>query len=304
MHGRSIAPIHLFIIVAVTCLWGFNYSVIKAGVDNIDPFILTGLRFTFAAFPAVLFVHKPDVKWRYLALYGITFGVGLWGMMSMAIYSGLSAGTASLILEFSVFISVLMGIVFLKERINTSLKIGLALTLVGLIFIANITDGSVTLIGFVFALTGALSMSIISLMVKKLNIKDMFAFVAWSCLFAPLPLFTMAYIVNGVNLYSELSTKFNPTAFGSVLFQAYPTTLLGYWVWNKMLIKYPLSMMSPFKLLVPIFALLGSVIFYNEQLGINKMIAFSLIIVGILLPLITPLLMPFIKQLRFKKLQL
>jgi len=303
MHGRSIAPIHLFIIVAVTCLWGFNYSVIKAGVDNIDPFILTGLRFTFAAFPAVLFVRKPDVKWCYLGLYGITFGVGLWGMMSMAIYSGLSAGTASLILEFSVFISVLMGIVFLKERINTSLKIGLALTLLGLIFIANITDGSVTLIGFVFALVGALSMSIISLMVKKLNIKDMFAFVAWSCLFAPLPLFTMAYMVNGVHLYSELSTTLNPTAFGSVLFQAYPTTLLGYWIWNKMLTKYPLSMMSPFKLLVPIFALLGSVIFYDEQLGINKIIAFSLIIAGVLLPLITPLIAPFIKRLRFKELQ-
>ena len=303
MHGRSISPIHLIIIVAVTCLWGFNYSVIKAGVDNIDPFILTGLRFTFAAFPAVLFVRKPDVKWRYLALYGITFGVGLWGMMSMSIYSGLSAGTASLILEFSVFISVLMGIAFLKERINTSLKIGLALTLLGLVFVANITDGSVTFIGFIFALVGALSMSVISLMVKKLNIKDMFAFVAWSCLFAPLPLFTMAYMVNGVNLYSELSTTLNPTAFGSVLFQAYPTTLLGYWIWNKMLTKYPLSMMSPFKLLVPIFALWGSVIFYDEQLGINKMIAFSLIIVGVLLPLITPLITPFIKRLRFKELQ-
>jgi O-acetylserine/cysteine efflux transporter len=114
----------------------------------------------------------------------------------------------------------------------------------------------------------------------------------------------MAYIVNSVDLYSKLSTTLNQTAFDSVLFQAYPTTLLGYWVWNKTLIKYPLSMMSPFKLLVPIFALLGSVIFYDEQLGINKMIAYPLIIVGISLPLITLLLIPFIKQLRFKKLQL
>ena len=310
MNGKSISPIHLIIIVAVTCLWGFNYSVIKAGVDNIDPFILTGLRFTFAAFPAILFVRKPNVKWTYMALYGITFGVGLWGMMSMSIHSGLSAGTASLILEFSVFISVVMGVIFLKERISTSLKIGLALTLLGLVFIANIADGSVTLVGFVFALVGALSMSMISLMVKKMAIKDMFAFVAWSCVFAPLPLFAMAYLVNDVSLYSELTTL-NSTALASVLFQAYPTTLLGYWVWNKMLTKYPLSVMSPFKLLVPIFALLGSVMFYDEQLEINKVIAFSLIIAGVLIPLVAPLFMrlfmrlivPLIESKRFKKSQ-
>jgi len=277
--------------------------VIKAGVDNIDPFILTGLRFTFAAFPAILFVRKPDLPWSYMACYGITFGVGLWGMMSMSIHSGLSAGTASLILEFSVFISVLMGIVFLKESINTSLKIGLVLTLLGLVFVANISDGSVTFVGFVFALAGAVSMSALSLMIKKMDIKDMFSFVAWSCLFAPLPLFAMAYIVNGIDVYNELTTTLNPTAFGSVLFQAYPTTLLGYWLWNKMQTQYPLSVMSPFKLLVPFFALLGSVIFYDEQLGINKMIAFSLIIAGVLLPLITPLITPLIKRIRVKKRQ-
>jgi len=292
-HGSTLSPIHLIIIVAVTCLWGFNYSVIKAGVDNIDPFVLTGLRFTFAAFPAILFVRKPDLPWSYMALYGITFGVGLWGMMSMSIHAGLSAGTASLILELSVFISVLMGVIFLKERINTSLKLGLALMLLGLVFIANIADGSVTLVGFVFALAGAISMSTISLMVKKMAIKDMFAFVAWSCVFAPLPLFAMAYLINDVNLYSELA-DLNSTAFTSVLFQAYPTTLLGYWIWNKMLTKYPLSIISPFKLLVPVFALLGSVIFYDEQLEINKVIAFSLIMAGVVLPLIAPRLTPFI----------
>ncbi|WP_075533566.1 EamA family transporter [Moritella viscosa] len=298
MHRSSISPIHLIIIVAVTCLWGFNFSVIKAGVDNQDPFILAGLRFTFAAFPAILFVRKPDVDWRYIALYGITFGVGVWGMMSMSIYMGLSAGITSLTLEFSAFISVLMGFFFLKEHINMSLKIGLALSLLGLVFIANITDGSVTSIGLILALIGAFSFSSISLMVKKIDINDMFAFIAWSCLFAPLPLFAMAYVVNGVNLYSEL-TILNLTSFGSILFQAYPTTLLGYWIWNKMLTKYPLSMMSSFKLLVPIFALIGSVIFYDEQLGMNKIIAFSLIITGVVIPLVAP----FIKSVWFKKLQ-
>jgi len=289
MGKGMISTRDLLIIIAVTCVWGLNFSVIKAGVDNVDPFVLIGLRFSLAALPAIFFVRKPDVSWFYIALYGTVCGVGIWGMMSMSLFYGLSAGTASLILEFSVFISVLMGIIFLKERINNSLKIGLFLSLLGLFFIANISDGSVTVAGFLFALLGALSFSTINLLVKKLVIKDMFAFVAWSCLFAPLPLFVMAYLVNGVDLVSELSTL-NQTAIASILFQAYPTTLLGYWIWNKMLSKYSLALMSSLKLLVPIFALLGSVIFYNEQLEFNKIIAFSLIIAGVVVPILLPLI--------------
>jgi len=296
MEKGMISVRDLLIIIAVTCVWGLNFSVIKAGVDNIDPFILTGLRFTLAALPAIFFVKKPNVAWGYIALYGLVFGVGIWGMMSMSLYYGLSAGTASLILEFSVFISVLLGVLFLKERINNSFKIGLFLSLLGLFFIANISDGSVTLIGFLFALLGAVGFSTINLLVKKRVINDMFAFVAWSCLFAPLPLFLIAYLVNDVNLLSELATL-NQTAVASILFQAYPTTLLGYWIWNKMLTKYPLGLMSSFKLLVPIFALLGSVIFYDEQLELNKIIAFSLIIAGV----IVPILLPLLKCLIFKK---
>ena len=64
-----------------------------------------------------------------------------------------------------------------------------------------------------------------------------------------------------------------------------------------MLTKYPLSLMSSFKLLVPIFALMGSVIFYDEQLEINKIIAFSLIMAGVLIPLLAPLLMRLIERL-------
>jgi len=289
MEKGMISARDLLIIIAVTCVWGLNFSVIKAGVDNIDPFILTGLRFMLAAFPAVFFVKKPNVAWIYIALYGIVFGVGVWGMMSMSLDYGLSAGTASLILEFSVFISVLLGVLFLKERINNSLKIGLFLSLLGLVFIANISDGSVTWIGFLFALLGAVGFSTINLLVKKLAINDMFAFVAWSCLFAPIPLFLMAYLINDVNLINELSTL-NQTAIASILFQAYPTTLLGYWIWNKMLTKYPLGLMSSLKLLVPIFALLGSVIFYNEQLELNKIIAFALIISGVIIPILLPLI--------------
>ncbi len=82
---------HLLLAIGITAIWGINFSVIKLGLHAIDPFILAGLRFTLCAIPALFFIKKPDVPWRYLIGYGLVFGIGLWGLVNLGIKTGLSA---------------------------------------------------------------------------------------------------------------------------------------------------------------------------------------------------------------------
>jgi len=105
-------------------------------------------------------------------------------------------------------------------------------------------------------------------------------------LFAPLPLFTLAFLQSDHDQLLTLNLLFNRSVIFSVLFQAYPVTLFGYWVWNRLLVKYPLSTVAPLSLLVPIFGLLGSAIFYQEQIGTVKAIACLLVIAGLIIGLI------------------
>ncbi len=273
--------LHLFIAIAVACMWGFNFSIIKLGVSEMDPLILTGLRFTFATFPAIFFIKRPNVSLSVLALYGLTFGIGVWGMLTLSIHLGVSAGMSSLILQSSAFISVLLGVVFLKEKLTLLRKVGLVVSILGLALIFTLEDGSVTLIGILFACFAAVSFSITSLIIKKVVIRDMFAFVVWSCIFAPIPLFALSFIINGASGFNALLNNINTLSAFSVLFQAYPVTILGYWLWNKLVAQYPMSTMAPLTLLVPLFALLGSAIFYNEAIGMTKVTACLLILSGI-----------------------
>ena len=278
---KTLKNIHLLIAVTIACVWGFNFSIIKLGVSEMDPLILTGLRFTFATFPVIFFVRKPQVPLFILALYGITFGVGVWGMLTLSIHLGLSAGMSSVILQSSTFISVLFGVFFLKEVLSTIRKIGLLVSILGLIIIFLMEDGSITLLGAVFAGFAAFNFSIINLIIKTVVIKDMFAFIVWSCIFAPIPLFALSLITNGTDGFYHLANNINYLSTFSVLFQAYPVTVLGYWLWNKLLAQYPISTMAPLTLLIPMFGLLGSVIFYGEQVGTIKLIAVFLILFGI-----------------------
>ena len=47
-------------------MWGFNFTAIRYGLDEYQPFTFAAWRFALAALP-VLFVPKPAVSWTTLA---------------------------------------------------------------------------------------------------------------------------------------------------------------------------------------------------------------------------------------------
>jgi O-acetylserine/cysteine efflux transporter len=271
----------LFLALLVTAIWGANFSVIKLGLASVDPFILAGLRFTLCAFPAVFLVRRPKVSLGYLASYGLLFGVGLWGVVNLGIQAGLSAGIASLVLQFSAFFTILLGSFVFKESISKYQYIGIVVALFGLASIITITDGSATLLGVVLVIVGALSWSAANIIIKKSGTTDVLAFLIWSSLFSPIPLFAIAFLQHGASGYVETFSRFNWTAIFSILFQVGPTTLFGYWIWNVLLKKYPVSAVAPLSLLVPIFGMLGSMLIFGEHIGPAKVLATAFIVLGL-----------------------
>jgi drug/metabolite transporter (DMT)-like permease len=278
----------LLVAILVMAVWGLNFSVIKLGVNEADPVLVTALRFTFATFPAIFFVKRPDVKWRYLISYGLVFPVGVWGVATWSIDAGLSAGMASLLLQLNVFIAVFLGYFFLNESLSQTKLLGCLLAVSGLILSLSVTDGTVSLAGVLLILIAALCWSIASIIIKKAATKDVFAFTVWAMLFAPVPLFILAFYRIGAESFVNTLQTWNSSLAFSILFQAYPVTLLGYWIWNRILSKYPLSTVSPLTLLVPIFGLLGGVLFYNEQVESTKIISCLLILTGLMIGIVNP----------------
>jgi O-acetylserine/cysteine efflux transporter len=274
-------PMHVVLAVLITAIWGVNFSVIKLGLATVDPFILAGIRFSLCALPAIFFIRKPDVPWRYIIGYGLVFGIGLWGVVNLGIKAGLSAGIASLVLQFSAFFTILLGGWVFKEALTRFQVLGMLIALAGLLCIISISDGSVSLSGVLLVLVGAASWSVANIINKKASTRDVFGFLVWSSAFAPIPLFALDYAVNGSVGYTTLVNQIDTTALLSILFQVYPNTLFAYWIWNSLLKTYPVSTVAPLSLLVPIFGMLGSVVVFNESVPLNKMLAVVLILIGL-----------------------
>ena len=60
------------------------------------------LRFMLAAFPAVLFVKRPQMPLRWLLAYGATISLGQFAFLFTAMYVGMPAGLASVVLQAQV----------------------------------------------------------------------------------------------------------------------------------------------------------------------------------------------------------
>lgn len=265
------------ILLGLMFLWGVNFIAIKIGADQFDPFLLTALRFFFAAFPLILFIKMPAAAFRWLLAYGISFGLGVWGMMVLSISLGLSAGMAGLLLNMSIISSLFIAIFALKENVGWPQYTGVTLSVVGVLFAIQTQDGSVPLNVLPLTLIAAVSWSVMSLIVRRAPTTNIFSFSIWGMAMASVVLLIAAALHSGKHLLEE---QFTLDVWGSILFQAYPTTLLGYWIWNRMIVKYGMSKVSMFPVITPLVAMLASIVVYQEQIDIWKSTAFMLILSG------------------------
>ncbi|MCC4265255.1 EamA family transporter [Oceanimonas baumannii] len=278
-------PKDLGLVVLVMAIWGINFSMIKLGVSELDPLLIAAARFLFATFPIIFFIRRPAVPWRHLMSYGLVFGTGIWGMASCAITFGLSSGMASVLLQIDVLTTVLVGVLLYRETISRRMGVGIGIALIGVLVAIIYTNGNVTPAGVMFILVSAICWPLAGVIVRRSGTRSPFAFNIWGMLFAPLPLIGLSLLFNGPGVFELTYRQWHAGAWLSVLFQAYPTTLFGYWVWNRMLLKYPMSRMAPLTLLVSVFALASGYLIYGEQLSPAQWVSCSAFLLGVALVL-------------------
>lgn len=272
---------HILLGVLVTAIWGANFSVIRLGLAEVDPFALACARFVLSAFPLILLVPRPSVGLRYVAGYGALFGGGLWGLVNLGIHAGVPAGLASLLLQLSAFFTILLGGVVLGERIQRQQWLGMGLAGAGLAIILVSGSAGASVWGMGLILAAAFFWSVCNVIVRQARPADMFAFLVWACAFAALALIVLTLATRGLAPFADLNAFLGPRALFSIGFQAWVTTLFGYWVWNSLMKTYPVSQVAPLSLLVPVAGLLTSRLVYGETIGGARLLGALGILAGI-----------------------
>jgi len=272
----------------VVSVWGSNFAIIKLALGHLPPLLFATLRFTFALFPAVLFLPRPTVRWPNLALYGTLIGVGQFGLLYIAMDGRISAGIASLVIQVQVFFTIGLWIWLGGERVRAFQWLALLLATTGIAVIVHNTDGTTTVPGLALVLVAALSWAggnIAALQGKPTN---MLAYVVWSSAFAIPPLLALSLLVEGGNAALAAVRQADLATWAAVAWQGWGNTLFGYAAWGWLLARHPAATVMPMALLVPVFGMGASALWLAEPLPAWKLVAAALVMSGLAVNVLWP----------------
>lgn len=288
---------HWLLALAVIAVWGTNFVVMKWVLADLPPLLIAALRFTFAAFPAVLFLRRPAVPWANLVLYGVLIGVGQFGLLFYAMQSQISPGLASLVVQLQVFFTLGLAMVFANERPRGYQVVALLIALAGMLIIGSHTQGDTTVLGLLLVTTAGFcwgagntaSRAAVTQVAREGKPPiNMLAYVAWSSLFAAPPLFAMSLWFEGWPRISAGLSHATWATWAMVLWQSYGNSIFGYGVWAWLLGRYPATSIAPLTLLVPVFGMASSAFYLGEPLPGWKLGAAALVLLGLALNVMWP----------------
>ncbi|WP_312812716.1 EamA family transporter [Sedimentibacter sp.] len=274
-------------------MWGINFTVIKLGLKGVPSMLLIALRYLFTAFPAVFFVKKPKTELKYIVLFGLFVGVGQFACLFYAMEIGMPASIASIVLQIQAFISPVMAVFYLNEKIKTKQIIGFVIAAAGLLIIgaANARDGinAIPVLAIILNLLAPVFWSASNIVARIASDKeeakgeklDMLSLVVWSSLVPVIPLTALAFVFDTPQYIFYVITNFSGISIFSVLYLAVGATLFGYGVWGKLIGEYPMGKVAPIPLLVPVIALISARIVLDEQLSGMQWIGVVIILIGL-----------------------
>ncbi len=283
-NSTAIAPGVAALALLVAAIWGFNFVVIKVGVSGMPPLLLAGLRFVLSVVPAIFFVRKPAVSWGRLAAYGLLLGVGEFGFLFTAIKLGAPAGLASIALQAQAFMTAILAAILFRERIRAKTWVGLIFAAGGLVLLALPESGGAAsmspLLG-AMVLLAALFWAGANLVARSMPGTDALGLMVWSSIFSPLPLFALSLAFEGWPAIGAALGGIAPITIASLLYLAFLSTLVGYGIWNFLIMRHGATKVAPFSLLVPVFSLSSSAIFLGERFTARDGLAAALVLGGL-----------------------
>ena len=280
---------HVLQALLVVLIWGVNFVVIRWGLNEVPPFLLAAARFSLVVFPAIFFIKKPNVPWRWLIAYGLFNSFGQFALLFWAMKVGMPAGLASVVHQAQVFFTLIFSVLILQQRTQITQWLGLMIAVLGLALIAygkNVGSAAgmqMTTVGLLLNLLGAASWAMGNVVVSAMRRAGIqpepFGLVIWSSLIPIVPFLLISGLFER-HVYPDWQA-ISWHSIVSALYLAWAATLLGYGLWSRLLSQYEPNRVAPFTLLVPVVGLLTAWLVLGERLNQWQLWGSACLLIGL-----------------------
>lgn len=240
------SPLHTLLAILGALLWGFNFVAIKVGLAEFPPLLFAALRFFVVAFPAVLFVPRLGLAWRWIIAIGLAMGVFQFGLLYVGMAQGMPASLSSIVVQSQALFTLVFSAWWLRDHPQRRQWLGVGLALAGMGAIAWTRSNPTSLVGLCLVVGSAASWAVGNICIKLAHIDNGFRLLVWMAIIPPLPLL-------GLSFYFEAGQwaalrSLTPLGMGTILYTGLISSLLCFGFWAHLVQQYSPSRVAPFSL--------------------------------------------------------
>ncbi|MBZ5486069.1 EamA family transporter [Halomonas aquamarina] len=268
--------------LVVIAIWALNIIVIKVGVAELPPLLMTTLRFMLVAIVLVPFYPVSRAQLPFLLLLSFTFGTLHFALLFIGLGQA-EAGTGALLVQMGTPFATLLAVIFLKEKLGAKRLAGLLLSFAGVVVLA----GGPTLpspLPLGILLMSAFGWAVSQLLIKRGPAIAPLALAGWVALLA-VPQVALGSWLFENGQWQALSEA-SWAGWGAVFYTAVMSSIVAYGIWYALLRRHPVNRVVPMTLLVPVLAVGLGALLMGDTLGFHKLMGGGLVVAGIGLILI------------------
>ena len=269
----------------VPLVWGMGFVFAKGAINHFPPILLMAFRFALTAMVLVWFVPVPYGNLKNIFNIAIVAAAIQYSLTFTGL-AGLEAGLASLVVQLEVPFLVLLGALVLKENPGLQKWVGIIISFlgVGLMTQQDSLNGSLGSVCLVVA--GCFVWACGQVMIRKLKDIGGLQVTAWVAVFATPQLFIMSAIFESGQMTAIQNA--NDMVWLTVIYLGLVMTCLGYYLWNTLIRRHDVGTVAPFLLLLPLFSLIGGMLFLGEEPTADKLLGGVVILLGVAIITIRP----------------
>ncbi len=271
-----------FLSALVPIFLGFGFVIAKPAMEYFPPFLLMGLRFTFAASVLIWWFPIPRGFLKKIFIASLIANT----LQYSVTYTGLSmidASAAVLLVQMEVPFGVVFAYFMLKEKPTTRSLIGISIAFIGVYILTGSPNLDGKFFGATLTIIGSAIWALGQVLVKPLSKEiNPLALVAWLALFSGPILITLSAIFDG-NTINYFKTA-NLDSWIIAIYLGFIMQPITYGCFYYVLKNNPLYKVLPIVTMgIPLTGLLAAVFLLGEEPTRQLFIGGAIILLGVVM---------------------
>ena len=281
----KLKPLEILMALMVPLVWGMGFVFAKGAINHFPPILLMAFRFALTAMVLVWFVPVPYGNLKNIFNVAIVAAAIQYSLTFTGL-AGLEAGLASLVVQLEVPFLVLLGALVLKENPGLQKWAGIIISFLGVVLMTQQDSLNGSLGSVCLVVAGCFVWACGQVMIRKLKDIGGLQVTAWVAVFATPQLFIMSAIFESGHITAIQNA--NDMVWLTVIYLGLVMTCLGYYLWNTLIRRHDVGTVAPFLLLLPLFSLIGGMLFLGEEPTADKLLGGVVILLGVAIITIRP----------------